>query len=177
MLQVRIQLRRLCGVALMVTAALIVTGCHQVRGGGWIDSAAPASNEKATFGFTARCTEPPEELLPVFFEVGEIEWADHGLDVQFHGKVDPGAATLPVLAESCKEAHELLDVLTSGRFGQLTGEYFPQPSGLAGRFHLEVVDNDEPGIDGDEVTITLTGGQYNGYTNSGEIQGGNIQID
>lgn len=175
MLQVRIQVRRLCGVALLVTAALVVTGCHQVRGGGWIQSAAPASNEKATFGFTARCTEREEEPFAVFFEVGEIEWADHGLDYRFHGKVDPGTGALPVLGESCEEAHEFLGL--GGRFGQLTGEYFPQPSGLAGRFLLEVEDTGEPGIDRDQVRITLTGGQYDGYSNTGEIQGGNIQTD
>lgn len=42
---------------------------------------------------------------------------------------------------------------------------------------MRVEDDGEPGINGDTVSITLTGGQYNGYTNSGTVQGGNIQVD
>jgi hypothetical protein len=62
----------------------------------------------------------------------------------------------------------------------LTGEYRPQglPNAARGTFQLTVTDGGEPGsLNGDTVEIHLSGGLYNGYTNAGVIQGGNIQID
>jgi hypothetical protein len=50
------------------------------------------------------------------------------------------------------------------------------PKEAAGFVEIEVVDNGEPGINGDEVTIFLIEGPYDGYYNSGTVQGGNVQV-
>jgi hypothetical protein len=43
---------------------------------------------------------------------------------------------------------------------------------------LDLRDLGEPwASNGDMIDITLIGGQYNGYMNTGVIQGGNIQVD
>ncbi len=39
-----------------------------------------------------------------------------------------------------------------------------------------MTDDGQPGVDGDTIRVTLTGGAFHGYTNSGVLRGGNIKI-
>jgi hypothetical protein len=50
------------------------------------------------------------------------------------------------------------------------------PKEAEGFVEIVVIDNGEPGINGDEVTINVVDGPYDGYYNSGTLQGGNVQV-
>jgi len=59
---------------------------------------------------------------------------------------------------------------------EILGTYRPQPRGATGDFLVVITDAGEPGRNDDTFSIELTGGAHNGYTNSGTLGGGNIQI-
>src|SRR4029078_1965235 len=47
----------------------------------------------------------------------------------------------------------------------------------AGTLQLSICDNGEPGpTEGDTICIHVTSGPYAGYSNSGTLQGGNLQV-
>src|SRR5919106_3352297 len=84
-------------LALLIGVALVTTGCHRAKGGGWIPSTVAG---KATFGFTAKCVETDDLGAPFRFYEGQLEWDDHGADVTFHGDVEifsaPAEARSPI---------------------------------------------------------------------------------
>jgi len=64
-------------------------------------------------------------------------------------------------------------------FVSYSGTYRPQPTkfGPGGSFEVTVQDRGEPGpSNGDYIKIVLFGGIYDGYSNFGSMQGGNIQF-
>jgi hypothetical protein len=150
-------MRRLA-LVLVIVVALLLAGCNTARGGGWIDSALTEGG-KATFGFKFVCKEGEAS--------GQLQYNDHGdwngVHVRFHAVVDPTTSI-------CGGA------IGTGIF---TGTYTPQPkkAGPGGVFTVGVVDGGEPGPSSDDLfAIQLTDGVFNGYTNSGSLGGGNIQV-
>ncbi len=60
-----------------------------------------------------------------------------------------------------------------------SGYYEPVPpkTGAGGRFRVFAVDGGETGPDkNDSLTIIIDGGVFEGYYNTGELQGGNISV-
>jgi hypothetical protein len=166
-------------LGVLLAFALVAAGCHRATGGGWIPSAS-LDGSKATFGVTAKCAVGSAlGPGPTFYE-GQFEWDDQGAGVRFHADIEPEIAPAALTGE---EGGALPEEVFGGGFGfppmtaSPVGDYRPQPPGAPGRFTLFLTDAGEPGINGDTVTIFLSGGQYNEYTNTGTIQGGNIQVD
>jgi hypothetical protein len=144
-------------------ALLLLAGCDKATGGGWIPGTMDA---QANFGFTVKCrTTQASDGSPIAnLYDGQIEWNDGA--IRFHGDVQPVQMT-----GSCEDVHQPAVTV----FFQ--GTYRPKPNGLPGSFVAMVTDGGEPGtINGDAIAIQLNGGQFNGYSNGGSIQGGNIQI-
>ncbi len=175
-------------VGMMIAAVLLAIGCSngvpvlpgpgllppgnevspfKITGGGWMNSAACESDTcklKATFGFNLHFV--PNETGATI--KGQFQYTDHGCrwndyKVRFHG----------VVAD--------LDLLPFGMAygGDYEGDYRPQPKTLGdgGTFVLTVEDQGQPGPStSDYVTINLVGGVFAGYSNAGNLKGGNIKL-
>jgi hypothetical protein len=151
---------------LAAALSLLLAGCDQATGGGWIQSATGA--DKANFGFSVRCrTVEQNGSTAVLFHDGQLEWQD-GL-VRFHGDAEPDEF-LVIESVRCEDLDNVGIVLFSGT-------YRPQGGGLSGTFTALVIDSGARGqMKGDFISIQLVGGQYPTYFNAGDIQGGSIQV-
>jgi hypothetical protein len=177
------------GVALATT--LVLAGCHQAYGGGYIGAPAegsPVFNGRADFGFNFQCDNGVK---------GELVYHDSSTKVSATGVLFPGLrlhgtvenilvdddldpATEPVPANTCEEIAE-------SQWALFQGSYRSQQKSLLsaapGRFTVLVFDQGEPGgtkdpqITGDGFSIDLKGGPYPLYTRAGYIEKGNIQVD
>jgi hypothetical protein len=157
-------------IAFLGAMTLVASGCHRMTGGGWIESAVPGS--KAQFGFQVRCIETENEdgTTTAAFSAGQIQYVDAAAGVRLHGTAEPHASvTGPDV--TCEEESSTFE----GAF-EILGTYRPQPKGAPGDFLVEITDGGEPGRGDDTFSIELTGGTYDGYTNSGTLGGGNIQV-
>ena len=177
------------GVALATT--LVLAGCHEAQGGGYIGAPAegsPVFNGRADFGFNFQCDDGVK---------GQITYHDSSTKVSVGGALFPGLRlhgtvdkvlidddldldTPAVPADSCEE-------IVESRWAQFQGSYRSQQKNLLsaapGRFTVLVFDQGEPGgtkdpqITGDGFSIDLKGGPYPLYTRAGYIENGNIQVD
>jgi hypothetical protein len=148
--------RHLMFVGLVAVAALLLGAC-KVTGGGWIQSATGA--KKATFGFNWQTTF--NETTNETRATARGSWSDG--DVKF--KIDRG----------------IVFTFTDGQDGCAFGfgHYVSQSKADPGDGELTIClcDYGEPGAtNGDTISIQVTSGPYSGYTNSGELQGGNLQV-
>ena len=166
-------------VGLVGALALFVSGCEgKYTGGGVIDSTIdPAA--KASFGFNMQAIDtdgdcedwgPAGLLCNLADEAkGQLQYKDHGTDeedyakgMSIHGVVTDGAVTF--------------DLQDTKIVGKIEGTYKPQPKGESGTFTVYVFDEGEPGAsEEDSFSISLSGGAYDGYSNSGLLNNGNIQ--
>jgi hypothetical protein len=164
-------LRRFSYTGVLAALTIVVlAGCEQATGGGYIPTAEEGVEGKATFAFNGKCTNTTLENGDVIGEVkGQLQYNDRPADVKFHatlqGTVFTGTAT-PCEDQEANESTE-----------EFAGEYRVSggPKESEGIVDLIVADNGEPGINGDVVSIELIGGRYSGYTNLGTVQGGNVQ--
>jgi hypothetical protein len=143
-------------VGLLVVAAIMLVGCAKVSGGGWfIGRHGP---DKVTFAFHGTCDTATQTAK------GKLEYHDRAANVDLHGDVE-----LPFQVCTGTPIETVVSYL---------GTYTPQPAklGPGGQFAIAVNDLGEPGpSNGDGIVITLLSGVYAGHSNSGIIQGGNIQ--
>ena len=166
------KLRRIGYVAgVSVALVLLAAGCERATGGGFIRS--DTGEGKATFGFNARCeTTTLEDGREAAVTDGQLQYHDHAANVKFHAELEAFAIISPSPPDRC----EAFDpgATTDQFFGGYRAEGGPEEA--EGLVILTVRDNGEPGINGDEVRVDLIGGRYSGYSNSGTIEGGNIQV-
>lgn len=141
----------------------LISGCDpfelptriMVNGGGWIEAplseqsvrAETGGAEKATFGFTFDMYDIVwESMVPTDYKVrGHLTYVDH-----VTGEKVIGPVTDVLMIEP----------------GGITGTYGKG----TGTFTFMPFDGDP-----DEFAIEITGGEYNGYMNSGNVEGGNIE--
>jgi hypothetical protein len=164
--------RRILVVLAMTAVGLLVAGCERATGGGYIPSAIPGGG-KATFAFSAKCTPTTnEDGSASAVTKGQLQYNDRAADVKFHANIDGTLTEFPAPPDICEESDgdESVDTF----FGEYRVHGGPKEG--EGTVELEVRDNGEPGINGDEVTIALEDGRHGGYTNSGTVQGGNVQV-
>ena len=145
--------RPLFFLGVIAVSALLFAGC-KATGGGYIESAYDP-DKKANFGFVWQTTEDPEKFLV------KGQWSDG--PVKF--KLDEGA----------------IFTRTNGDDGcgigiaQYTSTSKTYPG--SGELQIALCDFGEPGpTNGDALEIRVLSGPYSGYTNYGELQGGNLQI-
>ena len=145
--------RPLFFLGVIAVSALLFAGC-KATGGGYIQSAFDP-DKKANFGFVWQTTEDPEKFLV------KGHWSDG--PVKF--KLDGG----------------FILTFTDGDDGcgfgeaQYTSISKTQPG--SGTLQVILCDEGEPGpTNGDALFIQVHSGPYSGYTNFGELQGGNLQI-
>jgi hypothetical protein len=177
------------GVALATT--LVLAGCHEAQGGGYIGApseGSPVFNGRADFGFNFQCDDGIK---------GEITYHDSSTKVsaggvlfpglRLHGTVenvlidtDPFDNVPAVPAVTCED-------VADSPWAEFQGSYRSQQTNLLsaapGKFTVLVFDQGEPGrtkdpqITGDGFSIDLKLGPYPLYTRAGYIEGGNIQVD
>jgi hypothetical protein len=171
------RLRRLGIISVVAAGAFLLTGCEQLTGGGWIQSRTMIPGDKATFGFSAKCKNTTVDGVPVaVLYQGQFEYDDHAFNplVRIHGDVEPFEFADGV-GETCKD---VAAEFTSFAFGEFGGTYRTQPQvtpSLSGEFSVFAADGGEPGsLNGDELTVSLFDGIT--YSNTGLVQGGNIQV-
>jgi hypothetical protein len=173
----------------MALAAVVALGACRATGGGYIDEPLPGPllgdyTGEANFGFNFTCEMATTKKQAVI--KGEITYHDDpstifGVldpfpEVRLHGTVKP----LVILANSCQDAVEgLQTALFEGTYQSQDTTLYTVPPGT---FRALVYDQGEPSgstenFTGDEFSIQLTGGPYDGYTRGGYIEGGNIQVE
>jgi hypothetical protein len=156
-------LRRVIYTGVLVALTIVVLAGCKASGGGYITSA--TGEGKATFAFNGKCTDTTDEFgNPIADVEGQLQYNDHPADVKIHA--DLGNQDFVGFCEDFDP------------FAAFVGEYRVSggPKEAEGLVLLEVLDAGEPGINGDQVAILLDGGRYSGYSNSGTIQGGNVQV-
>lgn len=167
-------------LASALAGLLFVSGCHEIKGGGWL---AGAAGGKATFAVNGKCVE--QELFPgsgeaYTFHEGQFQYHDKSVGVSFHG--DFNAWIAGGGGDSCAENAELSGDPLNEAFMQ--GQCISRPGGVVGSYSVIITDNGTPGADaGDEITISTPSALFGGtpctdtgmpYSNSGTIGGGNI---
>ncbi len=185
--------RRIRAVLLALSVGIGLTSCRAV-GGGQLAAGSDRLGDhqaRATFGFTFTCQL--QQGRPVIR--GHLTYRDDGPStvtdrgtfsaVALEGDVQPIAF---LDAQTCEDANEL--VLGAAQF---EGQYRPlrqdkapgtdpaAPSAQPGTFTVLVFDQRDPGHSigdstGDGFAIELFGGRYDGYTRSGYLLRGNIQV-
>jgi len=188
-----IWLRNLLAVG-MVIAMFAFSGCANISGGGWMDSAMmnlgnPQPSEplqegeimpKATFGFQFTCT-PTGDYTAEY--QGHITYHDHGSTfVAGNGKVKKLAfqANTPLATSDWSDLQiQPCDAQLFFDYGYYQGTYtaIPPNAGDPGTFEFFAWDGGETGPDKfDWFEIELEGGVLDGYENSGIPGGGNIHL-
>lgn len=178
--------QRLGAAGAALATALVLAGCHEARGGGYIGVAAdgsPTFNREAIFGFFFQCDDGIE---------GQITYYDRSTKglypgLKIHGTVenvlidhDDNETTPAVPTDTCED---LIDAPVAHFEGSYRSQQKSLTSKPQGRFNILVFDEGEPGrteeggFTGDGFSIELTGGAYPLYTRAGYIEGGNIQVD
>jgi hypothetical protein len=177
-------------LAVVGLVASLLTGCApgKYTGGGFIDSAA-GGKAKATFGFSLEGIDEdgdgqvdvaavyPPGQLPIVFAIakGQFNYNDHGAGVQFHLAIVPD----PTLTSADGGPLNGCWVVQDPNTGAATGAYcFGPYTSRAGNGEAYVsltAKGDQYDSAEDTIEVALTGGPYDGYYNSGTIQGGNIQ--
>jgi len=165
------KIRNLPALAVLSIFALVLTGCEDFSGGGWIPALRDPS-ARATFGFSLHCSNTEGGVA----FTGSFEFHDHSVTVPrpngqqaklaIHGLL-PSA----VPGTSC----EALDAVFGA--GVFLGTYTPQPPNLGpgGSFILQVQDNGKKGPSKEDViNVLLIGGVFDGYSNIGTLGGGQI---
>ena len=157
-------LRRFSYTGVLVALTIVVLAGCNATGGGYITSA--TGEGKATFAFNGKCTDTTDEFgNPIADFKGQLQYNDHPADVKFHadwGNID--------FFGPCEDFDPSGD--------EFIGEYRVSggPKEADGLVYLNVRDNGEPGINGDQVTIDPFTGPLAFYGNSGIVQGGNVQV-
>lgn len=186
-------------LAVLSLAAALLTGCNagKYTGGGFIPSAVKGANEKATFGFelegvdttgdgqvTVLSAVTGTNIFDGMTNYDIAEWAlakgqctynDHAAGVQFHfdcvemtnlpadGSFPSGVWVVPNAT------------LTAATAAVFNGPY-TSPAGNGTVDVTITCIGDQYANTNDTLTVSLTGGPYDGYYNSGTIEGGNIQF-
>ena len=132
-------------------SALLFAGCTVV-GGGTLPSETGA--KKATFGFTWITDNEEESTL------AKGAWSDGYVKFKIVNGI--------IVTES-----ENGDGCGIG-MGEYVSTNRAYPGG--GQIIIQICDNGEPGINGDQLAISLDGDAYDGYSNEGTITGGNLQV-
>jgi hypothetical protein len=144
-------LRKMIIISLLVVVALLLSGCMapgKVTGGGWVASSVDG---KANFGFCAAQNSCGDTS-------GKFTYRDKNAGVSMSGDI--------TFAAHAGDGTYIL----SGTFRSTN----PKIAG-SGVLSATVQDNGEPGIGGDYFAIEITQGTWVGYSNDGELGGGNIQ--
>jgi hypothetical protein len=165
---------------LLALSFVVLAGCETATGGGFIPSQ-PTGADKATFGFTTHCKNTTLENGDVEAQLkGQFQYYDREADVRFHAFLPPVTEIAP---PDETDACAFFDTIVEQEFGEdsFVLEYRVQGGPKEereelGLVRIHVVDAGEPGINGDELTIEVLSGPYMGYTNTGFIEGGNIQV-
>ena len=165
--------RTLGGVGLL-TLMLALTSCHTATGGGWIVSPSDP-DKKAHFAFSVNC----DDVDGAAVVTGSLQYHDQAYTVtaengnakklSIHGLVS--GSFFPSTCEGLHQSNE------SG--GQYSGTYVPHPHtlGPGGTFVLRIEDLGQRGPSkGDFFAISLFGGVFDQYVNSGTLGGGQITV-
>jgi hypothetical protein len=114
----------------------------------------------------------PPDQVPIIFAIakGQFDYNDHGAGVQFHLDIVPD----PTLTSADGGPLNGCWVVGAGEGAYCFGPY--TSSAGNGEAHVSLTaKGDQYGSAEDTIEVSLTGGPYDGYHNSGTIQGGNIQ--
>jgi hypothetical protein len=183
--------RRVGAAGAALATTLVLAGCHQAYGGGYIGApseGSPLFNRRADFGFNFQCDDGVK---------GELVYHDSSTKVSVGGVLFPGLRLHGTVENILIDDNPLDDVpavpattcedLAESQWAEFQGSYRSQQTGLLsaapGKFTVLVFDQGEPGgtkdpqITGDGFSIDLKGGPYPLYTRAGYIENGNIQVD
>ena len=148
-------------------------GCRDISGGGWISSEA-GGKAKATFGLEFYC-DPQPGLLSNDLANGFITYHDHGVSPTAYGVGKP-KTSFAFYAEIVRP-DGFGECDPSALYAGYVGTYKPIPEslGLGGDIYVQATDGGVKGLDKkDTLDVRLVGGVYDGYHNSGYLNGGNL---
>jgi hypothetical protein len=168
--------------AACILFALILVGCTQATGMGWIQSVVPVdltgeTPQKATFGFAFyRDTSDPDS--PAFTGLLRGSYHDPRLadnrtdDVDFKGEGVLSHSTTPPAGAPA----DVTGCLTGSPTYESQNTYLPG----TGTLLLTICDREDPvnggAILNDYISIKVITGPFMGYTNNGFVEGGNITV-
>jgi hypothetical protein len=172
-------LRRIMTMTAVLLLALVAAGCDRFSGEGSLRSANPTSNQKATFFITGRCEVDRVAgfgRVPMLHE-GVFRYRDPGAGVSIRGgDIEP--TIYFTTFDTCRQVEQFFHNPDSISGAALfRGTYRPANGGRRGEFEGSLSDGGEPGFLRDTFSITVISGKYSGYTNTGPIESGNIQVN
>jgi hypothetical protein len=164
-------------LAVLATIALFNVSCKKSNGGGFIASAVPGGNGKATLGFQIKCDNILHESGNYVAQVtGNVQYNDHPAGVKVHGDLDFIPYDIDNSLTSCETIAELIyDRLPpNSNFSGAIGTYSNQ-AGQTGTIYFSAAEGiPEVCPLGKGFFIKLEG-DIN-YRNSGCLDGGNLTI-
>lgn len=172
---------------LLITTILVaVTGlsaCKKSSGGGVVEN---TGGKKITFGYQLQCENELTNVDPEQYQAhitGQFQYKDREADVALHGRIDSDELQGAFISGlTCEDLADFVEqnpgIIGDGHVA--VGTYAPQPKnrGLGGNFILQVTDqSDNTGcIEGDQLSLSITSGVYEGYQQGGCVEKGNISI-
>jgi hypothetical protein len=158
--------RGLAGAALVPLAGLAAGCADKFTGGGTIPSTDENSSDQANFGFTYKVTNQETgagKTQGTYHDAYAPDFPLGGLELKFTGLLSSySGSTLPCSATALKG----------------TVSYTSQNSNYpgTGQALLKACDFGQPrNFPGDNISIEVTSGPYDGYFNGGFLTGGNLQ--
>jgi len=193
--------RRVGAAGVALAATLVMAGCHEARGGGYLGAPVDSGvigvySGTANFGFNFTCdADQIKGEITYHDDPSKITLADTNVQLEFpevrvHGdvekvlvQVEPDNPATDVFDPVFEPADTCQEVLES-QAASFRGSYWSQDTTRPGKgtFSVLVFDQGEPSFeagifDGDGFSIDLKAGPYASYTRAGNIKGGNIQVD
>lgn len=143
---------KIAALLMAIVAVFVLSACHYV-GSGTVTSVNGTS--KATFTFDLKCSTSGVSS-------GVLTYADNAVGVSLHGVAGPVS-----MANACNAYYP---------FETITGTYTPLKPGAGGTFTVSAIPGGTSQTEWGHFCITLSGGVYDGYSNSGTVYKGNIVL-
>jgi hypothetical protein len=180
-----------------LATVLVLAGCHEAYGGGYIDEpldGIPVGvfNGDAKFGFNFQCEDGVKGQI-TYHDTSTKELGVLYPGLRLHGTVknvfievvpdDPDTTEEDeTVVEPAATCEEVIEAPAAHFEGSYRSQETRLRSAKPGRFNVLVFDQGVPSrpnelITGDGFAIQLELGPYNGYTRGGYIEGGNIKAE
>lgn len=128
------------GKAGIVCSVIMLAGCHEITGGGWIPG---ANGGKANFAFTGKCVDgfDPDWGPSASFYKGQLQYKDKSAGVRFHAALDGENG---VLGLNCADSVALGEQFGLDAEVLIIGTCRSQPGKVKGTFIVTLLDEDGP---------------------------------
>lgn len=170
--------KKILTVAVLAALALFNVSCKKSNGGGFIASAVPGGNGKATLGFQIKCDNIlHSDGVYVAQVTGNVQYNDHPAGVKVHGALDFIPYDTDPAWTSCEQIAEFVDTtLPDSGFTDVSFAVGTYGNNAGDQIAIAPVElTDTSSCPSGKGFIIQLSGTIN-YSNEGCLDGGNLTI-